>query len=366
MKTIVIYTQGGIQSAVFRYRFFQYFNKIDCCCKYRKALPDMVYEKIMPIGEKNIFVKVYAFMVMMIRVSFQLLHDTISKPDCLIISRILGKRYLPIYFCWLLKLLKKRQTKIVWDFDDDILEMKELSRDAFDFLSLISDKIVIASPYLKALIREPFLDKIVYLPTTDGMLLSEICKKDKEEKISKYDKEINLLWIGTSSSLHFVSKILPHIEKAGKILRSKGKSLNFLFVCNRTLNYDSRFFYLQNIKWSQENATMAFKKAHIGLMPLDNSRLSRGKGGFKLIQYMSVSVPTIASSVGINRALLKGGGGYLIDNLDSLDWCTAIVRLSSSIELWNSFSQKAFRSYNTGCSFLENLKKWKTIVGVPD
>ena len=73
MKTIVIYTQGGIQSAVFRYRFFQYFNKIDCGCKYRKALPDMVYEKIMPIGEKNIFVKVYAFMVMMIRVSFQLL-----------------------------------------------------------------------------------------------------------------------------------------------------------------------------------------------------------------------------------------------------------------------------------------------------
>lgn len=50
-KKISIYTQGGIQSAVFRYRFYQYFDNTENVVSYNISLPDLLYKKFMPIGE---------------------------------------------------------------------------------------------------------------------------------------------------------------------------------------------------------------------------------------------------------------------------------------------------------------------------
>ena len=52
--------------------------------------------------------------------------------------------------------------------------------------------------------------------------------------------------------------------------------------------------------------------AHIGIMPLPDNDFTRGKGGFKLIQYMSTAMPVIASAVGFNKQIVTKDFGYLV------------------------------------------------------
>ena len=50
----------------------------------------------------------------------------------------------------------------------------------------------------------------------------------------------------------------------------------------------------------------------IGIMPLTEDPWTLGKGGYKLLQYMSSGLPVVASPVGINREIVVDGiTGYL-------------------------------------------------------
>ncbi len=58
-------------------------------------------------------------------------------------------------------------------------------------------------------------------------------------------------------------------------------------------------------------------------MPLNNDAWSEGKCGFKLIQYLSLGIPAIANSVGVNKQIIEDGkNGILADNAEQ--WEKAI------------------------------------------
>lgn len=358
MKNISVYTKGGIDYAGFRYRFYQYFKQMDFCFKYNKSLSDKDYKRVMPLGEKSFLVKAYFFCIIFVRVSFYLIRDLVYKPDIIIISRAIIKPIIPFFYRCILISLKKRGTIIYWDFDDNILELKELSRKSFDFFSDISERIIISSPYLKEIIRSKYHDKLIILPTTDGLLI----KHDSEDRFKQlyleYNHKIKLLWIGTSSSLQYLERILDSFEYAGKELRKYGKELELLVVCNRDPKYISKHYNYSFKKWSLENADISFLSSHIGLMPLDDNVMAKGKGGFKLIQYLSIGIPSIASPVGINNEILKEGGGFLVSSSDIKKWGDSIIQLSTNIDLWKKCSKDAKSMYNKYYSYDKNLNKW--------
>jgi len=61
-------------------------------------------------------------------------------------------------------------------------------------------------------------------------------------------------------------------------------------------------------------------------MPLRNDPWSKGKCGFKLVQYMSCRKPVIASPVGINTDLVENGtNGFLADTVP--EWTAAFETL---------------------------------------
>lgn len=351
-----------MKSAVFRYRFFQYFEHLNVNVKYRKSLPDSFYNSYMPIGEKSILIKTIAYFIMLFRVSFFLFCDCLKKPDVIVISRTLIKPKMPFFYRLMLNYVKHNESKIYWDFDDNILEFKELTRSTFDYFTKISDKIIIASPYLKNLILKTSLSKVMFLPTTDGMLTrlqQNICK---QKLLDDFRYTIKLLWIGTSSSLIFLERILIGIEDAAKKLKLYGKKIELKVVCDKGLQYESENFTYIFKKWSLEEANSAFLTSHIGLMPLDESLMAQGKGGFKLIQYLSIGIPSIASPVGINKEILSHGGGYLASISDTDKWSEYVVKLGMDIKLWESHSVDALNTYNTYYSYNKNFDCWKTLV----
>lgn len=362
MKKISIYTQGGIQSAGFRYRFLQYFEKLDCNVSYNKALSDNQYQRFMPIGEKGVTIRIVTFLLMYFRTLFYLLRDLLDNPEYIIIARTIQKKIIPIIHKELLKTLKKKGCIIIWDFDDDILELQEINKADFEFMSTISDHIVIASSYLKNIIQPEFHTKTSVLPTTDGSMLPKLTKVVIDDRKKHYANSINVIWVGTSSGLSHLRQIAPQIDKAGQHLLEIGKDLRLIVVCNRDLEWKCAHAKLINRRWTLSVAEEVFLNAHIGLMPLDNSKASRGKGGFKLIQYLSVGLPSIASSVGINNQILEDGGGYLIEELSSEDWCNNIVKLATNENLWRNCSKEASDIYYNKYNYYENLKIWSKLI----
>jgi glycosyltransferase involved in cell wall biosynthesis len=89
-------------------------------------------------------------------------------------------------------------------------------------------------------------------------------------------------------------------------------------------------------------------------MPLDDTRFARGKGSFKIIQYMGAGLPSIASSVGFNKqVIVDGETGYLVGC--SEDWIEAILRLSEDRSFWNTMSGDARKRWEAEYSYNANL-----------
>ncbi len=63
----------------------------------------------------------------------------------------------------------------------------------------------------------------------------------------------------------------------------------------------------ERIAWSEAAEREALPRLSVGLCPLDDSPWTRGKSGYKIIQYMAAGKPTLTSPVGIAADLVEDG-----------------------------------------------------------
>jgi glycosyltransferase involved in cell wall biosynthesis len=74
-----------------------------------------------------------------------------------------------------------------------------------------------------------------------------------------------------------------------------------------------------SLPWSAASEAADIARCQIGVMPLPDSPWERGKCGYKLIQYMACGLPVVASPVGVNSQIVRGGhNGWLAT--DSTQW----------------------------------------------
>jgi glycosyltransferase involved in cell wall biosynthesis len=94
------------------------------------------------------------------------------------------------------------------------------------------------------------------------------------------------------------------------------------------------------VAWRRETEIADLLSFDIGLMPLDDSEWSQGKCGFKLIQYMALGIPVVASAVGANKEIVRHGvDGFLCRTAE--DWKTALRRLVLDPELRQAMGRSA-------------------------
>ncbi|MER7571260.1 glycosyltransferase [Streptomyces sp. NPDC126514] len=127
-------------------------------------------------------------------------------------------------------------------------------------------------------------------------------------------------WIG---SRHNEAYLLEIAGALTEVHRSTGARLTLVGTGRPSLGAMESF--IDRVPWSPDSQHTALAAMDLGLMPLPTTAYSRGKCGYKLLQYTAAGLPAVASPLGVNADLLAEFGMPAARTQD--DWIGAILTL---------------------------------------
>jgi glycosyltransferase involved in cell wall biosynthesis len=276
-----------------RYRIYQYLDS------YEKA---GIKVDVAPLFGSHFFtnnkiIKIGYTLYYYFRRAFKLLE--VYKYDLVYVEYEL----LPYFPSIFEKLFKVLNVKYIVDYDDAIFHNYNASSNFFIKL-LLSNKIetviknanyvVSGSPYLSHYISR-LNANCIEIPTS----VSKEVYRQKTK--SETNAVFTIGWIGSRTTSVNLIKLIPAFETLSTKMDFKLNLIGF------DKNEESKLAHLNAnfINWDSKTEIDEINKFDVGIMPLDNTPFNQGKCGFKLVQYMGCSLPTIATpleaNVKINR-----------------------------------------------------------------
>jgi glycosyltransferase involved in cell wall biosynthesis len=122
------------------------------------------------------------------------------------------------------------------------------------------------------------------------------------------------------------------------------------------------------VRWSAENEARDLSSSGVGVMPLSDDDWTRGKGGFKLLQYMAARLPCVASPVGVNREIVaEGETGFLA--ADAAAWESALRSLLSdparAARMGEAGRRRVERSYERSIVSRRVAELYRLAIAIP-
>lgn len=219
-----------------------------------------------------------------------------------------------------------RKIKYVIDFDDAIFHNYDLSKfrivraiygNKIDFLMRASALVLAGNEYLASRARLSLANHVQILPTVVDL------NKYAVKNYANPTQEIKLVWIGTPSTVHYLTALNGVFVKLAQIFKFK------LVVIGARVSMPG--VEIEEVAWLEKSENDSIVKCDIGIMPLSDSPWERGKCGYKIIQYMASGLPVVASNIGVNSSIISNGNGFLANN--DLEWYNILVRLMSDSSL---------------------------------
>jgi glycosyltransferase involved in cell wall biosynthesis len=223
-----------------------------------------------------------------------------------------------------LKKLKNTNRKIVFDFDDAIMESHNESRsnstknralERFHATCAISDLVLAGNKYLASKVPN-IPGEVITFPTVVNF---EAYQKHSNHPQRK-DELIRLGWIGQPVNYHYLEALSSVFEN---IHRSHPNAILTVISKGDT---SIKTIPIEHIEWSEETEIDSLSNIDIGLMPLPNDEYAKGKCSLKAIQYMAMGIPVIASNVGGNADVIRNRtDGYVINDADWTDKISHLI-----------------------------------------
>jgi glycosyltransferase involved in cell wall biosynthesis len=247
---------------------------------------------------------------------------------------------------------------IVLDFDDAIF-LPNVS-DANRFIAALkqprkvasivrlSDHVITGNDYLASYARR-FNARVTMIPTsvdTDSFVPSAAAPSNG----SGAARDLVVGWIGSPTTGSYIRALAPVLQRARQrhpfVLRLSGvgEPLEIAGVP------------IRREPWSLDREVQLFNTCDVGVYPLADDEWSKGKCGFKAIEFMACGVPVIASAVGVNRDIIQDGvNGFLAATED--EWVDKLERLLADAALRRRFAEAGRRTIERHYSLHVNAPK---------
>ncbi|MES1222700.1 MAG: glycosyltransferase [Bacteroidota bacterium] len=246
--------------------------------------------------------------------------------------------------------------KIIYDFDDAIWvpASSEYNKIAFfvKWFSKIgsickwSYRITPGNEYLGAF-ASAYNKNIVILPTV-------VDTQNVHNKIQDQSTTHPVIgWTGTFSTLKYLNIVLP-------VLQKMQQTIDFTFVVIAVKDPQLPLKNYKFIPWQRNTETEDLLSIHIGVMPLYDDEFSKGKCGFKAIQYMSLGIPAVVSPVGVNTKIVDDGiNGFVCK--DESEWEKRLTELLQNKSLRERLGVQAQKKIDLSYSVKSTLQTFLSV-----
>lgn len=231
------------------------------------------------------------------------------------------KEALPWLPAWLEKLLLSG-TPSVLDFDDAVFHhydqhrlsvVRHLYGKRIDRLMAKASLVVCGNDYLAQRAKQAAAPWVEVLPTVIDLERYPLNSR-KESFVPR------IVWIGSPSTVKYLGVLQEPLQALAKKMPFQ------LRVIGGDFKLDG--VQTESLPWTEVTEVRDIMECDVGVMPLENTPWERGKCGYKLIQYMTCSLPVVASPVGVNNTIVEHGvNGLLATNPD--EWLQYLERLLS-------------------------------------
>ena len=199
---------------------------------------------------------------------------------------------------WVITKLWRKNT--IFDFDDAIwLANTSESNWITKFFKRYSNAnslmkwatVVSAGNKFLAEYASGFNRHVIVNPTTiDTTTLHNQVKQHEDHKFT-------IGWTGSHSTVQFLDDIVP-------VLQELEKKFDFEFHVIADVAPRFQMKSMKFVKWSKKTEIDDLLRLNVGIMPLPDNIWTRGKCGFKALQYMALGIPAVVSNVGVNAEIV--------------------------------------------------------------
>lgn len=248
---------------------------------------------------------------------------TAKRYDALFVQKILFPSPIP-------KLLRRYRHKILFDFDDAIFTLEAVGTSwlrrirhrrrqrGLPAMLQIAQCAVVENAYT-AQYAQQFCPQVVRIT---GPI--DTVRYAPGERLAK--DEVVLGWIGSPTTTPYLDLIRAPLAELGR--RYPQVKLHLIGAAD--FQFDG--MPVERFAWTLDTEVAHLRQFDIGLMPLPDDDFTRGKGGYKLLQYMAMGLPVVASPVEINRELVDDGENGFCAN-SAADWVQTLSLLIEDVEL---------------------------------
>jgi glycosyltransferase involved in cell wall biosynthesis len=158
---------------------------------------------------------------------------------------------------------------------------------------------------------------------------------------------------------------LPHLKHISPALEEIGSRFdNVVLKIISDESFDLQNILVEKRLWSLETEAAELVSSDIGLAPLADNNFTKGKCGFKILQYQAAGLPVVASPVGVNTELVRNNvNGYNATTVtDWVEKLSALVKDTSIRTRMGQSAKQMVASYDLSVLALRLLALIKGVI----
>ena len=235
-------------------------------------------------------------------------------------------------------------SKLVLDLDDAVFLRYP---EKFERLTAMADLVICGNVFIQewAAARNP---RTIVLPTC-----VELARYTEKDWAQPTTRPVRIGWMGTTGNIRYLQVAAPALRRL-----ACEHSFELIVIAPEAgplAEVDLTGVTVRHVTWDGPREVDQLREIDIGLMPLfANNEWDKYKCGLKLIQYMAIGIPAVASPVGVNALIVAHGRDGFVAASDS-EWEAALRPLLIDENLRRTVGSAARETARTRYSIEANF-----------